>query len=204
MNFKKIIFWICIIIIIGCSILYIFFNKNTAKVSKIGNNSSSQEIVEYILNINSYQSKIDVEIQSNKNAGQYIIKQEYKKNEFNMQEIIEPENIQGIKIIKKDNKLSLENSKLELTSVLENYKYVTDNVLDLESFIENYKTDNNANYEEKNNQIIMNTSNDANKYTKYRKLYIDLNTGNPTKMEIMDTNKNTTINIIYSEISINI
>lgn len=204
MNFKKIIFLISIVLILGVLIFLIFFNKQEAKISKIGNNSSSQEIVDYILNITSYQAKIQVEIQSNKNTNKYVIKQEYKENESNMQEILEPSNMSGIKIIKNENALTLENTKLQISSIFENYKYIADNVLDLNSFIDKYKNNSDSKYEEKENQIIMSTINDDNKYTKYRTLYIDANTGNPIKMEIKDNNKNTTIYIIYNEISINI
>lgn len=204
MNFKKTIFLISIVLILGVLIFLIFFNKQEAKISKIGNNSSSQEIVDYILNITSYQAKIQVEIQSNKNTNKYVIKQEYKENESNMQEILEPSNMSGIKIIKNENALTLENTKLQISSIFENYKYIADNVLDLNSFIDKYKNNSDSKYEEKENQIIMSTINDDNKYTKYRTLYIDANTGNPIKMEIKDNNKNTTIYIIYNEISINI
>lgn len=204
-NQKKIIFFtilILFLIVIGF-IIFIFLNGNKSKVSNIGNNSSSQEIVDYILNMTSYQAEINVEVKSNKNSNKYIIKQEYNE-QSNIQEIVEPSNMQGIKIIKKDTNLTLENSKLDLVSVLENYNYIADNILDLSFFVDNYKNDSTANYEEKNSQIIMNTVNNKNKYTKYMKLYIDKNTGKPINMEINDNNKNTTIYIIYNEISINI
>ena len=42
-----------------------------AKTSKIGNNSTSQEIVDYILNISSYEAEIEVEVKSNKNSNKY-------------------------------------------------------------------------------------------------------------------------------------
>ncbi len=67
------------ILIIGGITFFIFFHKNTAKNLKIGNNSSSQEIVDAILNISSYEVKIEVEVNSNKNKSRYIMKQEYKK-----------------------------------------------------------------------------------------------------------------------------
>ena len=55
---------------------YSYENKNkTAKNLKIGNNSSSQEIVDYILNISSYETQIEVEVKSNKNSNKYKMKQ---------------------------------------------------------------------------------------------------------------------------------
>ena len=50
----------------------------------------------------------------------------------------------------------------------------------------------------------MKTSNsNDNKYTQNKELYIDKNTGNPTKMEVTDINKNITVYILYKEVKIN-
>ena len=46
------------------------------KKTKNGNNMNSQEIVDYILNINSYKAQITVEVKSNKNTNKYVIKQQ--------------------------------------------------------------------------------------------------------------------------------
>lgn len=194
MKNKKIFIAIIILFIIGIAIFLIFNNK-AVKKSKIGNNSSSQEIVDYILNISSYTATIEVEVKSNKNENKYILKQEYNGESQNIQEVIEPSNIAGIKIIKEGNNLKLENSKLNLTSVFEKYEYISDNCLDLSSFIENYKNDENAKCKEENNQIIM--------QTKSRTLYIDKNTALPVKMEVKDTNKNTAVYILYNEVNVN-
>ena len=185
------------IIIIG-TIFFIKINNKTAKTSKIGNNSSSQEIVDYILNISSYDAKIEVEVNSNKNKNKYIIKQEYKDKNVSCQEILEPSNIAGVKITKNGKQLKIENTNLNLSSIFENYEYVSENALDLNIFIENYKSDEKANWEEKNNQIIMNT----NKSGIDKKLYIDKATKKPTKLEVSDINKNTKIYISYNEVNI--
>lgn len=197
---KKII---CIsIIIILIIILSIFFN-NMAKNKKNGNNNISQEIVNDILNISSYECKVEVEIKSNKNSNKYIIKQEYKSSEENLQEILEPSNIKGIKITKQGNNLKIENSKLSLIKIIEDYKQLTQNTLDLATFIEEYKNNENSQFKEEENQIILETIlKRENIYQKYEKLYIDKNTGKPIKLEIKDTNQNVIINIIYNEIKI--
>ena len=201
----KIILIIGIIAIIISTTIIITKNKNnTTKISKIGKNSTSQEIVDYILNISSYETQIDVEIKSNKNSNKYKLSQSYIKDEKSIQEVIEPQNIQGVKIIKEKNNLKIENTKLSLTKIIENYQDITQNTLDLSSFIENYKNNKNSKYTEQNNQIIMETTALAeNKYQKYEKLYISKETGKPEKMEIKDTNQNTIIYIIYNEININ-
>src|SRR5699024_4854774 len=107
--------------------------------SKIGHTNNSQEIVENILNISSYNATINVKVISNKNENNYIIKQEFKSKDSNLQEVVEPSNIAGTKIIREGNKLTLENSRLNLSSMIENYQSISSNNLDLSSFIEDYK-----------------------------------------------------------------
>ena len=193
---KKIIIFIIIIIL---SILIIFFFTNKTKKIKFGNNSSSQEIIDNILNISSYETIIEVEINSNKNTNKYIIKQKYIAPDISEQEIIEPENIQGIKIIKNKNELKIENSKYNLSKIYNDYEYMTDNCLDLNTFIENYKLNGKEIYEEKDNEIILCIETNH-KYNKYIELYISKETGKPTKMEIKDNSKNTLIYILYREV----
>ena len=193
---KKIIIFIIIIILL---ILIIFFFTNKTKKIKSGNNSSSQEIIDNILNISSYETVIEVEINSNKNTNKYIIKQKYIAPDISQQEIIEPENIQGIKIIKNKNELKIENSKYNLSKIYNDYEYMTDNCLDLNTFIENYKLNGKEIYEEKDNEIILRIETNH-KYNKYIELYISKETGKPTKMEIKDNSKNTLIYILYREV----
>ena len=195
MKNKKIFISIVIFLIIGI-IIFLIFNNKWVKKSKIGNNSSSQEIVDYILNISSYSATIEVEVKSNKNENKYILKQEYNGENQNSQEVIEPTNIAGIKIIKEGDSLKLENSNLNLTSIFEKYEYISDNCLDLSSFIEDYKNDENAKFKEENNQIIM--------QTKSKTLYIDKNTAMPVKMEVISTHKNVAVYILYNELKIHL
>ena len=203
MKNKKIILIIAIVLAILITILIIFKN-NSAKNLKVGNNSSSQEIVDYILNLNSYEAEIEVEVNSNKTTNKYVIKQKYSSNGSSSQEIIEPKEIQGLRIEKENNKITLENSKLNLSTTYENYEYLSDNCMDLISFVENYKQDEKANYEEKNNQIIMKVKDSGeNKKISNKILYIDKKTAKPTKMEVIDDNQNITICIIYKEVNVN-
>ncbi len=199
---KKIIIGLIIIIVIVI-IITIFLN-NMGKKSKIGKNTSSQEIVDYILNISSYESEIEIEVQSNKNSNKYKMKQKYIKDKISSQEVIEPANIQGVKIKKEENKLTIENTKLSLSKIIEDYNEITGNNLDLVSFIENYKNNDNSRFTEKDNFIIMETTvGTENNYQKYETLKISKDTGKPVNLEIKDTNKNTIIYIIYNEININ-
>ena len=201
---KVIISAVVIALLVVGLIIFIKFNNNMAKNSKIGKNSSSQEIVDYILNINYYKTEVEVEVKSNKNSNRYKIKQEYISSEKSIQEVIEPSNISSIKIIKEGNNLKIENTKLSITKVIEDYKDITQNNLDLINFIENYKKNPNSKWKEENNQIVMETTVEtSNNYQKYETLYISKEKAEPTKMEIKDTNQNTIIYIIYNEIKIN-
>ena len=194
-----IVFIIILMIIIG-----VFIYKNMIKNSKFGNNMSSQEIVDYILNINSYKANVTVQVNSNKNKNKYILNQEYNTENGNIQEVVEPTNIQGVRIIKKDGNLKIENTSLNLATIFENYQGLENNGLDLNSFIDNYKNCDKANFEENDTEIIMKTkNNNENKYVENKILYINKETRLPTKLIIEDNNKNITINIQYNEVELN-
>ena len=196
-------YWLILLIIIVV-IGGIIFYKNRVKNSKSGNNKTSQEIVDYILNISSYEVQVTVNVTSNKNLNKYILKQIYQSPNKSMQEVIEPSNIAGVKIENDGTYLKLENSQLNLNKILDNYNCLGDNCLDLYSFIEDYKNDGSASYEEKDTEIIMKAnSNIENIYIQQKILHIDKQTMKPTQMEIKDNQQKTTIYILYNEVKVN-
>ena len=198
---KKIFFIILLILVI---ILGILIYKNVIKKSKNGNNMSSQEIVDYILNIKKYKSNILVQVNSNKNSNKYVLDQEYNENGESIQEVIEPNNISGVKIIRKDKNLKIENSKLNVSTIFDNYQGIGENYLDLNTFIEDYKKNEKSEFEENEVEIIMKTkNNNKNKYTENKILYINKEKKEPTKLIIEDNNQKATINIQYNKIEIN-
>lgn len=199
MKKKNLLILFIFVFIIGIIVFFIFFHGNTAKNLKIGNNTSSQEIVDFILNMSSYETKIEVEVDSNKNKNQYILKQQYQEPDISTQEVLEPSNIAGVKIIKNGKQLKIENTNLSLSSIFENYEYMSDNALDLSCFIKDYKADEKASWKEENNQIIMMTKQNQEE----KSLFINKETGKPTKLEVKWTNKNARIYILYNEVNIN-
>ena len=202
MKKKKILIFLAIVVL--AIIIMIFIIPKMSKSEKIGKNSSSQEIVNYILNINSYEAEIEVKTNSNKNSNKYIIKQQYIKNKASTQEVKEPSNIAGVRIIKNGNSLKIENTSLNLNTIIDNYEYLSDNCLDLCCFIDNYIINDESSFEEKDGQVIMKTKNcNNNKYTQNKELYIDKNTGNPVKLVVTDINQNITVYILYKEVKIN-
>lgn len=196
-------YWLMLLIAIIIGTIFLIFYKNKVKDLKIGNNKTSQEIVDNILNISSYEVKATITVTSNKNTNKYILKQTYKEPNICKQEVIEPSNIAGVKIENDGTNLKLENSNLKLNTILENYNYLGDNCLDLYSFIKDYKEDENSKLEETDTEIIMKTnSKKENIYIQNKILHIDKKTHDPTQMEIKDNKQKTTIYILYNEVKV--
>ncbi len=194
---------IVLILLMVLLIMGLIIYKIKTKNLKNGNNISSQEIVDYILSINSYKSIINVQVNSNKNSNKYIIEQEYNTENGSVQKVIEPENIAGVKISLKDKSLKIENTNLSLSQMFENYQGLEDNSLDLISFIEDYKTNEKSIFEENENEVILKTKNHSkNRYNQNKVLYINKENKLPTKLIVEDDNNNTTINIKYNNIEI--
>lgn len=198
MKNKKIVF-ICIFIFIFLAIISLFYYKN----QKSGNNisKSTTDFKEYILNISSYEATISVEINSNKNTNKYLIKQWYKSPNLFKQEVQSPENIKGLITIYDGSNLKIQNSRLDLSKIYNEYKCLSNNILSLNSFIDDcQKTE--PKCSETEDEIIIEVIN-GNKYDWCKRLSINKKTGLPTKMEITDENKKTLVYILYNEITIN-
>ena len=203
---KKVVFIGCIIGMVMV-IVITFFSKSDYKNLNLGNNISNKSIDEmekYILNMSSYEAKIEVTVVSNKNENKYILEQKYSNENVAKQEVIEPSNIKGVQTIYSEGKLELKNSRLNLSNIFDNYPFITENILWLSSFIKDYSETGQKSIKEENNEFIMDVQvKDTNKYTCNKKLYIDKNTGNPTKLIIQDENSKTSIYILYNEIKLN-
>ena len=193
------------IILLAFLIFLIFFLKNNDKNFEIGNtisNKNIEEIEEYILNISSYEATVSVTIESNKNTNKYVLEQKYRAQNLSKQIVLEPSNIAGIEIKYDGTNLTINNSNLNLQKVYENYEYLANNFLCLETFIEDYKR-NKGSIQEENNEIILEASNENNNYAYHKKLFIDQNSGLPTKLLIEDINNKTLVYILYNEIELN-
>lgn len=203
LKLKKFLF-IIIVIAILLTIFLIFFSKKSYENMNIGNNNLNktlEEVEDYILNIKSYTATIEVTVNSNKNSNKYLIKQSHQE-ENDEQEVIEPGNIRGVKITYKDSSLKVENSKLNLKKIYNNYPYIESNILWLNSFIEEYKNSTQKGISEKNEKIIMQIRRKNDKKTAIEELILDKKTLKPTQLSIMDNNKNTIVYILYNEIEL--
>lgn len=188
------------ILLISITIFCIWYYKN----GKNGNtmiNKSEEEIIETILNMKSYQAKLDITIETNKNKTQYMVQQSLVDGKAK-QEVLKPENIAGV-ITEYDGKnLTIKNNKLNLESTFQNYQYMVENTLWLDSFIEIYKTKETSKITSKENEILLEIKKEENPYQTYQTLHIDKKTGKPTKMIVKDINQKTLVYILYTEITI--
>ena len=171
------------------------------KTVKTGNNisKSSEDLIEYILNISSYEAKLEVTVQSNKTTNKYVLEQYYLEPNFSKQVVKEPKNIENLEIIYNGNNLEIKNTNLSLSKIYENYNYLNENILWLNFFIDNYQ--NNYNVEENNDEIILSTK--IEKYNYRAKLYFSKKTSLPIKIEVLDNSNQTKIYIEYKEIKLN-
>ena len=181
--------------------LLIFFMQMAYKSIKTGNNinKSSYDLIEYILNISSYEAKLEVTIQSNKTTNKYVLEQYYLQPNFSKQIVKEPKNIENLEIIYNGNDLEIKNTNLSLSKIYENYNYLNENILWINFFIDNYRT--NYNVEENNDEIILSTN--IEKYNYQAKLYISKKISLPIKIEVLDNSNQTKIYIEYKEIKLN-
>ena len=199
------------IVILGLLLLIfiIFLLNNNYKILKTGNNMSNksiEEIEKYILNIGSYEATIQVTIESNKNTNRYVLNQKYVSPNQSKQIVLEPANIEGLEIVYDGQNLHVNNTKLNLSKIYENYEYIADNFLTLESFIEDYnhcKKEGKNRLSEDEKEYILEAELNRSKYVYIKKLYISKETGKPTQMLIEDINEKTIVYILYNEININ-
>ena len=202
---KGIIF---IIIILAIILLSIFFIKKYYKTTNLGNtilNKTTEGITEYILNINSYDAQMEITVNSNKNTNKYVVRQQFASPNIAKQIVQEPSNIKDLTTVFDGTNLKIENTKLNLTTLYENYSYITENHLFLNYFITDYKNSSESKISEKEDTVIMQTkaNSENTKNTVYKKLYVDKNSGKPIKMEVQDINQKTQVYILYNEIKIN-
>lgn len=195
---SKLVIILFIILIISFTFVFLYY-KSGKNVNNI--NKSTDDIVKNILNISSYEAELEVTIESNKNTNKYKIKQAYAKPNIVKQIVQEPSNIENLTIIYDGKNMKIENTKLSLSKIYENYEYISQNTLWLSSFIDNYND--NSKIKETENEVIIENKNNLNNYQNKQILYISKKTGVPTKLEVYDNNKNARIYIKYNEIKIN-
>ena len=183
---KKIITIVIVIIVITS----IFFIKINYKSLKFGNNISSksaEKIAQYILDINSYEAQETITVETNKNSNIYVVKEEcIKDNNMFRQDILEPENLNGVSFIYDGTNLKIKNNKLNLNKIYENYQYIGESTITLMDFINDYKESEETNLSDNGEEIILETKlKNGNKYIAYKKLYNEIKINNLQKEDIL-------------------
>ena len=188
-----------LLVIVLIIFILIFFIQITYKTIKNGNNinKSTNDLIEDILNISSYEAKLEVTINSNKTTNKYELEQYYMSPNFFKQIVKSPDSIENLEIIYNGNNLEVRNTNLGLSKIYKNYMYLNENMLWFNCFIDICKKHGYI-IEEVDTQIILIT-----KIKGKGKLYISKKTSEPTKIEILDNSNQTKIYIEYKEIKIN-
>lgn len=187
-------------------IFFLIFKQQDDKILKNGNTSNSgsiDEIESNLCQISYYQATIEVTVQSNKNTNTYTLKQEYEKQgeqEIAKQEVLLPENLKGVQIIKKQNQLEVKNTILNLSKIYEKYQDMTKNDLWLDDFLEEYQESVSKQRSEEENVVIFQIDPNTNPYQKQKKLYVSKETGKPQKLVVEDMNQKNKVYILYKEI----
>lgn len=201
----KILFIVFIIFCIFLGMKNIIKTEKTDyKNEKSGNTKSINEIEQYILNVSSYKAKIEVTVKSNKNVNFYELSQEVKRNNETKQVALAPKDLAGIEISYKDGVMQIKNTRYNLTTIYEDYPYISDNSMFLTSFIEGYRNAENKEIKEANNKIELSYETKKNKYNNKQKLYINKSSLLPENLQILNINNDTKVDILYKEIELNI
>lgn len=167
-----------------------------------GNNINTSKIEESLQEIKGYRLIAKIKITSNKNENEYEVIQEYHEPNMYKTEVISPEKLNGLITSYDGKNLTIQNTKLNVQNIIEEYEPIVNNNLYFNTFIEDYLSGFETSKEENEKEIVLSTNiKNSYRYANFKKLHIDKETKLPTKMEVQDNNQNTKIYIEYSEIN---
>lgn len=191
-----------ILIILIITIILIFFLQKAYENVRIGNNNikSEMDLIEYILNISSYDAELEVTISSNKTTNKYLLKQYYMEPNFFKQIVIEPTNIKNLETIYNGKSLEIRNTNLSLSKIYEDYAYLNNNMLWLRYVNEICSTQGYI-VKKNDNEIILEFNIKDSNFKGM--LYLNKDINLPTKIEILDNSNKSKIYIEYKEIKLN-
>lgn len=195
---KRIMYIFVLICIIFFVIFYYIFLLSGNNI-----NRNQKEFVEEILKkFKSYEANLTVLVNSNKNNNEYKMYQEVN-SESSKLVVNNPQNVNGLCIELKENKLIISNEKTKMQKVYENYNNFVNESIFLNTFIEDYEN-NKAEIEENEQEIIVKLEKKDNEdtYIKFKELYINKESEIPTKLIIKDNNQSIKTSIIYTDMKI--
>jgi len=167
-------------------------------------NEIQSDIVNKYLELNAYETIMDVRVYSNKNTREYQMKQTYSSPNIYSSEVLKPVEIKGVKSIFDGEILTVLNPNIPDEKIFENYNVPAENPLFLSCFLNRYFNKDNRSVEGNNNFTIMKGQMINNDMAINKgELTIDNKTKLPIKLEYYDVNGNLKIDIIYNEFKFN-
>ena len=162
-----------------------------------------EDFKDHISKVSSYTCIAKVEAIGNKENTTYIFKHTYKKPDYYKLEVKSPKNLKGKTIEYKNNKIIINNPKINDTVEFKNinndarYLFIGD-------FINNYRNDENTKLELTENELKIEVKIPGNnKYFNKQILYVNNNTKTPDKMEIVDNKENPRFIVTYEDFKYN-
>ena len=162
-----------------------------------------EDFKDQISKVSSYTCIAKVEAIGNKENTTYIFKHTYKKPDYYKLEVKSPKNLKGKTIEYKNNKIIINNPKINDTVEFKNinndarYLFIGD-------FINNYRNDENTKLELTENELKIEVKIPGNnKYFNKQILYVNNNTKTPDKMEIVDNEENPRFIVTYEDFKYN-
>ena len=156
-----------------------------------------EDFKDQISKVSSYTCIAKVEAIGNKENTTYIFKHTYKKPDYYKLEVKSPKNLKGKTIEYKNNKIIINNPKINDTVEFKNinndarYLFIGD-------FINNYRNDENTKLELTENELKIEVKIPGNnKYFNKQILYVNNKTKTPDKMEIVDNEENPRFIVTY-------
>ena len=162
-----------------------------------------EDFKDQISKVSSYTCIAKVEAIGNKENTTYIFKHTYKKPDYYKLEVKSPKNLKGKTIEYKNNKIIINNPKINDTVEFKNinndarYLFIGD-------FINNYRNDENTKLELTENELKIEVKIPGNnKYFNNQILYVNNKTKTPDKMEIVDNEENPRFIVTYEDFKYN-
>lgn len=157
------------------------------------------EFQKKIVTMSSYKCIAEVEAIGNKSSHNYVFVHSYKKPDYYKLEVLEPKHLKGKTMEYKDDKVIISNpdieDKIELPNINENKHYIF-----IGDFIKNYHQNEDVNIKLSGNSLILETIIPGdNEYFYKQILYINKETKNPEKMEILNDKGNQSFVVKYKD-----
>ena len=162
-----------------------------------------EDFKDQISKVSSYTCIAKVEAIGNKENTTYIFKHTYKKPDYYKLEVKSPKNLKGKTIEYKNNKIIINNPKIndkvEFKNINNDARY-----LFIGDFINNYRNDENTKLELTENELKIEVKIPGNnKYFNKQILYVNNKTKTPDKMEIVDNKENPRFIVTYEDFKYN-